>query len=290
MRAAIFLPIALLTAMAAPCEAQKTWGNSVRAWFRDGTGLEIYTESTGATQPHTFSQGVIGITRDRSFRIVTDKNKNQLFGYYLDAKASTTPGAVSIRIEPYNGEASNFSPDSVPTVATVREFPAVRIGEAVTLEMLYNPSTGEKIYDVIRPMTDESPSPTRTAVTGSFVREQFSFKEISLRVNGQAVDAPSSWMIGGAARIDIPGHGMFVLAASDPKNMAFKPIVVATGKALNWLVDGDRIDIASKTNVLMRAENAVLWVFHDPHYKSSVVPYGVGLQTADSVEWLLPRK
>ena len=96
----------------------------------------------------------------------------------------------------------------LPTVDTVREFPAVRIGQVVTLDILFNPSTGEKVYEVIRPLTEPPPAsaPHHTVVTGGGVGDQLSLKEIALRVNGQSVDAPVSWMIGGAARIDVPGR------------------------------------------------------------------------------------
>jgi hypothetical protein len=277
------LAVLMLLAGILPAAAQ------VRAWFPDGTGLEIYTEATGKTLTRTEASGMIGISMDQSFRLVLDKNKNALFGYQFEAKRSVSvPGAVWIRIAPLESPMPRRYAN-VPTVATVREFAAVKMGEAVTLEMLFNPATSEKIYDVIRPTTDASPSPKAQLVTSSPARDEFSLREIALKVNGQVVEAPSSWMLGGSARIDIPGHGMFVIAASDPKNPAFRQVGVASRNSLSWLVDGERVEITSKTNVLMRAENAVVWVYHDAHYKSPAGAYGVGLQTADSVEWLLPK-
>jgi hypothetical protein len=282
--------------------AQTTPRKSVRAWFRDGTGIEIHTETTGPTQAvtHEPGQGVIGIAYDRSFRLITDKANNVLFGYYLDGKKSTVPNAEFIRISPIDSAALpsrldgryKYPPGSLPTVDTAREFPAVKIGQAVTLDILFNPSTGEKIYDVIRPLTEPSPAtaPNRSVVTGGGVGEQLSLKEILLRVNGQKIDAPSSWMLGAAARIDVPGHGLFIISAYDPKNPLFRPAVNADRNTLTWLADGQRVEITSKSNVLSRSESATIWVYYDPYYKSADSPNNVGLQAADTVEWLLPKK
>jgi hypothetical protein len=143
---------------------------------------------------------------------------------------------------------------------------------------------------VIRPITDPSPAPTHFVVIAAPRREQLSVKGIALRVNGQPVDAPVSWMIGTAARIDVPGRGMFIVAAYDPKNPLFHAAVRAERNSLSWLIDGERVEISSQTNVLTGAEGGAIRIYHDPHYKSSDLPNSVGLQTADSVEWLLPKR
>ena len=54
----------------------------------------------------------------------------------------------------------------------------------------YNPATGEKIYEVIRPMTDPSPATVfgHPVVTGGGEGDQLSLKDITVRVNGKSVD------------------------------------------------------------------------------------------------------
>ena len=64
----------------------------------------------------------------------------------------------------------------------------------------------------------------------------------------------------------------------------------ADGRMLSWEMDGDKLEITSRTNVLMQAAEAPLWVYHDPQYRSQDLPHTVGLRVADTVEWLLPRK
>jgi hypothetical protein len=274
----------------------------LRASFPDGTGLEIFSETTGSSQID--SEGEMGIgpgvgSEDLVNRVVRDRANNILFVYNLEASRGASPNTVKIRIAPISAaseagmlkyEASHgrpFPSAHLPTVAGVREFAAVKIGEAVALDILYNPSSGEKIYDVLRPITSSSPVMSVTSVAAP---ETISLKQIAIRVNGQAVSAPASWMIGAAVRIDIPRHGTYVVASYDPHeaspNHGFAAIAHADGKALSWATDGVRVDITSSTNVLTRSGKGVLWMYHDPHYQPDVV----GLQAADTVDWLLPKR
>ena len=279
-----------------------------RAWFPDGTGLEIYTETGGA--PEIDSQGVIGIggTPSAVFHMVVDRDRNLLFMYNVEASRGATPGTVTIRILPLSADREaeflrgnrgprgpKLSGAHIPTVSGVREFPAVKIGEVVTLDVLRNPSTGVTIFDVLRPITDPSVgSAGHMTVTAPPTRETMSLKNIVVRIDGQAVSAPASWMIGSAIRIDIPGCGAYVVAAYDPKSVpagpAFAAIAHADGRILNWTVDGKYVEIMSGTNILTQSVNGVLWVYHDARYKSQDQPDAVRLQSADTVDWLLPKR
>jgi hypothetical protein len=276
----------------------------LRASFPDGTGLEIFTQTTGSSQIDP--QGEMGIgpgvgSQDLVNRVVVDRDNNILFAYNLEASRGASPGTVKIRIEPISArtEASilqsagspgrpRYSGPRLPTVAGVREFPAVALGQAVTLDILHNPSTGETIYDVLRPIAGSgSQGMSVTSVTAT---ETISLNRITVRVNGQAIPAPASWIIGGAVRIDIPHHGTFVIAATQPQGadteQGFAQIAQADGKNLSWVMGNDRIEITSETNVLARAGKGALWLFHDRRYQPDVV----ALQSADTVDWLFPKR
>jgi hypothetical protein len=275
----------------------------LRASFPDGTGLEIFTETTGASQIDIGGEMGIGPGvghQDLVNRVVVDLAKNILFVYNLEASRGPRPDTVMIRIEPISAateeymlkraasRGQTFQGGHLPTVAGVREFAAVKMGEAVALDILYNPSTGEKIFDVLRPIPP--PRPGTMSVSSAPALETIALKDVAIRVNGRALSAPASLMIGAAVRIDIPGHGTYVVAAYAPHetspNAGFFAIAHADGKTLNWAMGGDRVEITSSTNVLTQSGKGVLWVSHDPHYQPDVV----GLQAADTVEWLLPRR
>jgi hypothetical protein len=275
----------------------------LRASFPDGTGVEIFTETTGSSQ--IAPEGEMGIgpgpgPQDLVNRVVIDRANNILFAYNLKASRGANPDSVTIRIDPISAETEavilnrgaapgrpRFSGAHLPTVAGVREFPGVKIGEVVTLDILYNRATGEKIYDVLRPVAASTP---RISVESLPARQEISLKQVSIRVNGQPMTAPVAWTIGAAVRIDIPRLGTYVVAAYDPHETSpdhgFAAIAQADGKTLSWAMGRDRVEITSSTNVLARSGKGVLWVYHDPHYQPDVI----GLQAADTVDWLLPKR
>jgi hypothetical protein len=288
------LPLIAITTAAGALAADRS--SAHRAWFPDGTGVEIYAEATGSAHVSAPLAGT-GIANDEVNRLIVDKNDHILFGYILEAFRDTQSDTTVIRILPLDSKTLEILNDPrstytgkgapIPTVSAVREFRSVKMGEVVTLDTLSNPATGEKIYDVLRPVAGPSPSPTGTSVSYVPTPPQLSLKGIELRVNGQLMNAPVSWIIGGTARIDVPGHGAYVIAASDPKNAHFYQTVRVDAKSLSWSIDGDRLQVISKTDV---GASGIIWVYHDPNFRSQEQPDAVRLQTADTVEWLLPKK
>jgi hypothetical protein len=273
-----------------------------KAWFRDGAALEIFAETTGGVVPSSAAQGILGMNYGRMVRAVVDANNSALFGYMVEAYRDTKPGTIAIRVRPLDPKAMELlslpglgiriAGTGIPTVSAVREFHFVRAGEVVALDISNNPSTGGKVYDVIRPIDEPSPHPGLDSEGPVPSREELSLKDIALRVNGQDVSAPRSWMVGAAARINVPGHGSYVVAAYDPQRSGrpFLPNVVSSGKSLTWSMDGDDIEITSQTNVLTGALQGSLWVYHDPNFQERNQPDAVEFQTGDSVESLLAKK
>lgn len=279
--------------------------NALDTWFPDGTGLEIYAESTGSTQINAAAGGITserGV--DRVFRLVGDRDNNAIFGYFLEAYRNTQTDTTVIRILPLDQKTASemlraphptfkSATGRIPTVSEVREIQPVKMGQAVTLDILQEPTTGEKIFDVLRPVAGPSQCPTSMCVTAVPKPAQLSLKDITLRVNVKSVTAPASWIIGAAARIDIPGHGAYVISTYEPKGSGYKfyPVVRAEGQSLKWSIDGDQIEIVSKADV----GNGIFWVYHDPNVRAQGL-FGVQafsvvqLQAADTVEWLLPKK
>src|SRR5438309_8199453 len=90
-----------LTALAAVLHADSQ--HILRASFPDGTGLEIFTQTTGSSQIDT--EGVMGIgpgigSQDLVNRVVVDRANNILFAYNLETSRGGRPDTVMIRIEP----------------------------------------------------------------------------------------------------------------------------------------------------------------------------------------------
>jgi len=168
-----------------------------------------------------------------------------------------------------------------PTIAAARDFPAVRLGEAVTLDILYNPTTGEKIFDVIRPVEPPPAKPRRVFA------DEFSLQEMRVAINGKTVhESRNSWIIGAAAKISLPGHGAVYLAVQPATSHPFLAVGRVDGGKLTFPIGNDFVEITSKSNILKKTEVGTIWVYHDAGFKS---PAGVDVTTAETIEELLPK-
>jgi hypothetical protein len=294
MRRLFVLAVAALLAF-----AQKDEPRKLRAYFLDGTGVEFEQEATGSTVLPLHGGGV-AVSDEGIERIVPDKDGNILYAYFVEAWTSPQSGAVTIRIKPLNKETeadlrshpgSWHATGPIGTVAGVREFPGVRKGQAVRLEILYNPSTGEKIYDILRPSTDVSPANAgHRGAEAILAGEELSFREIALVVNGQKTAAPAGWLAGAAARLYVPGHGAYFLSAYQPKTAhVFSHTVYADRHSLEFAIDGDFIRVTSTGNVLTQSESGIVWVYHDPKYQPESQSGAADLVFADKVESLAPK-
>ena len=80
--------------------AQKDQPHKLRAWFADGTGVEFEQEATGSTVLALHGGGV-SVSDGGIQRVVSDKDGNILYAYFVDAWANPqAEAAVTIRIKP----------------------------------------------------------------------------------------------------------------------------------------------------------------------------------------------
>jgi hypothetical protein len=306
MSRAVFLFAFAAAAAWAQSHSSATAGRSaegeprnLRAWFPGGIGIQFKVESTGANSP-VRGNGAVMVDDGGIYRYISDTDGNPLFAYTVEAIADAQ-GAITIRIKPVSpdfAERKGVQPRSgksakpVPTVSNTREFSGLKRGQAVRLDMLSNASTGETVYDILRPTTEPPPSPDfRRGADSVPAVDELAFREVSLKVNGIALTPPPGWLSGRAARLYIPGHGAYYLAAYEPKILpSFWHSAYINQKKLDFSVDGDTVEIQSKDNMLTRSDHAVVWVFHDPNFKSSINPAASDVVLADAVEYLMTKR
>jgi hypothetical protein len=169
IRNLLFSTIAILV-LSIPSRAQT---DKIVVWFSIDIGLELGAQSTDLSRPISTGGGGL-LTEGKVYRIVTDTGSGMiLFAYELEALKSEAQDAVYIRIKPIDPkiESKFFRNERIssrwgrlpdgkfPTVAAVREFPIIRHGDIVELEILRNPQTKEIIYDVLSPATGPNPCP-----------------------------------------------------------------------------------------------------------------------------------
>ena len=96
-------------------------------------------------------------------QVEKDPRGNVLFAYDVVARRAVgLKDTFVVQIRP----AGTYTSGMARTVSAVRDFPAVKLGEAVKVDILQNPTTGEKIYDVLRPSDDPPPASSNTTAVG----------------------------------------------------------------------------------------------------------------------------
>ena len=222
------------------------------AWFPDGTGVELRIETTGSTtQTELTGGGGLFNGGDpggiQVYRSVQDRLGKTVFGYRLEAYKAREPNAITIRITRGAGD---------PTVSDVREFPAVKYGQEVKIEILTNPATGERVYDVLRPIEGLSPSPGYHAIGTVTIPK--------LVVNGQTLAVRSEWVSGQSPRLYVPGQGAYYLSwESRPK---YRLAGYIEKNRLIFLMERQYVEMTFPGNVLTKAEGGPVWIYHDPAF------------------------
>jgi hypothetical protein len=221
---------------------------SLSLTYPDGTSLTIEIASTGATVLGSYN-GAVESQGTVWNRVVYDKTGKAIFAYAVDAGREAVPWTFFVRIKPVDeAYARKLRAGGVPTVSSPRQFDAIQSGQSVALDILQNPSTGEKIYDLLRPSPAAKPG-------------ELAFDKVSITVNGQAVkELEGAGISGAGVLIYIPGHGAWILAESE--RAGFRQLGHVDGGRLWFEIDGDKVEIQSKGTVASAGKN-VVWVRHE---------------------------
>lgn len=236
---------------------------SLTVGYADGTRVTIQTFSSGPkAEQAIYSSGAVVQTAPGVWhRVLNDKQgKKVAFAYDLEAGRASAAGTFFLRIKPVDQAfAREQQSGGVPTVSAIREFNSIKIGEGIAIDLLSNPTTGEKIFDVLQPSNPaEPPKPSS---------EEFALQVTSILLNGQPVKltgVEDSSLTGSAAIFYLPGHGAYFLSLESRPH--FQQAAHVEGRKLWFELDNDRVEIQSKSRLLTKSENRMVWVRHDPSF------------------------
>jgi hypothetical protein len=232
--------------------------------FGDGTGLQIHTESTGSNLPVSTS-GSNSVPAGYDFhRVVFDKLGALLLGYDIEARKAGQ-GAYTIRIKPVDTTKFKIGGNGkwldIPTLTGIREFPPLRMGDAVEVDILYNPSTGERIYDVLKVSGDRPPARVAPEPAG----ERFSLENVRVTINGKTIaEQRNIWMRGGGLMIYLPGRGESYLALSPSPDYPLQASGWIDHNILRFFAGNEMVEITGKSNMLQKSDFGTVWVYHVP--------------------------
>ena len=235
--------------------------------YPDGTKLTIETASTSGNAQASY-HGEVSSEGRIWHRVVTDKQGSVIFAYDLNGSLGSMPETFHIRISPTAGPA--------PTVSGVRDFMHVKVSESVKIDILYNPATGERIYDVLQP-----------SFALSAAGDAFRLEDFQIEIDGQTFsNHDGAILTGAAARIYVQGHGAYFLSLSPAPG--FHQAAHVQHDRIRYELNHQKVEIRSPHHLLTKSEYRVVWIYHDPHFQDSHPgENGVSVTTADSVGMLM---
>jgi hypothetical protein len=291
--------IACAVLAASAVHAQDEQKGTLGVWLHDNIHLVIDIGASGRQVQIARSGSVYVGDGNVVHRVIADRNGAPVFAYDIEAFRNGQD-LFTLRIKPLDPSyeqriledmpktATPGSNSRLPTFSAARDVPGIHAGDTVSIDMLQNPNTGEKLFDLIR-LTIEMPPQVRGPA------HSLTFTYMQVLVNGRPImpESERGGSIGGdAARIYIPGKGAFVMSLILPPNdPRFQPAGNVERNRLTFMSGEDRIEVVSAENLLGQSERGQLWVLHLPGFKprnKDEVDH-VQVMTADSAESLIPR-
>jgi hypothetical protein len=257
----------------------------------NGAGVAIHTVSSASQSPLSTS-GAVAVGNDStSYRIVLDRDNKPLFAYELELRNAPLNG-VRVTIKPADQEKLRALDwlkgkvvGDVPTIAAARAFPPLRLGDEVHVDIMYNPKTGEKLWDVLRVTPEAQPMPKPGKV---FTGPQFSWEGVKVAIDGKIVaDRRGNWMIGEAIMMRVPGRGEYYMALQPPAGFPFQPSGWVDHNVLRFRADGEQVEITGRSNLLMKSETGTVWIYHVPEARAKGRTDTVDITCSGDVDLLM---
>jgi hypothetical protein len=293
-RKAIFI-LLLLVSAAVPAPAQV----SVSA----PNGIEV--RMTARMEPGSvrIPSGVIAVSVGRFHRVVPDRSQRRYFAYDVLVEPKDGSQALQLRIEPFTlsatqlAEAQMVDPSWTPTpLLKYPLVPDVRAGDTVAIDLLENPSTGQKVVDYLafkrsNPAAAPEPGPLGDL---SLADVEIQLKDFRISLNGTMLDASTrlGGSISGAALwFYLPERGRFIMSLVPNPKLGFRRAGEVSNRSLTFTEGPERYDIESTSRIVPAWGRFNLYVLHDPNWRptrgESNWPIIVG--AADRAEFLAAK-
>lgn len=262
--------------------ATALWGQESHLSARFGefdvrflTKVEPPGDNTRATLP-----GGVMVSQGRVLHTIGDAANRREFAYELLLEPSQDGNTVQLRIE--SVKASNpwrFAASQGQTLLDLPKYPVipkVRVGDTVALDLLVNPSTGQKIVDYLTVVrhgeATEEPVHDFTAADADLTLEK-----PRVSVNGKLVYTYSgSGVSGTEVFIYLAGHGRFMLSLAPHDKHPYQKNGVVSGKMFVFHDGATEYRVECGTQVAPGEGRYNLYVVHEPKWTGMDEPFMLG--------------
>ena len=248
--------------------------------FRSETSTPGNKTDVNSLAAMLYSQAFAGENRI-IHRVLTDAQKNVVFGYDLLISADPVTKKFSVAVLPAdeafrrsflkdftplrpNGSFATFPKSTTPQT--------LDDGDAVTLELLVNEESGVKIIDVVSVTFDRSR--LRDSYLDSAPKDftldavALAIKNYSLSINGSLVGKSKSSIGASGALLwfYVPDRGRFIFSLVPREGYQFEKIAVLDENKIEFTANGERYEWLSAAPILPNGGSWYLWVLHDTNY------------------------
>lgn len=198
-----------------------------------------------------------------------DSEQKVYLGYDLSIVPGSTPHTFQLHISPLSLTSKQMQRDwATWTQRSLTKYPVipeVRVGDTVAIDILANPTTGQKMVDYLTlqhtgPPVPPSPHDFSLSDVGLIVSDP------RLSVDGKPVEATAHF----AGRISGPtvwfylkGHGRFALSLFGQPDPRFREAGEVSDKILTFREDGSEYRIECSRRIAPTPGQFNIYVFHD---------------------------
>jgi hypothetical protein len=224
--------------------------------------------------------GVVAKDAGRIHRFVPDRGQRRYFAYDLVVEP-IGDSRLRVRVEPLSlagADLANLtfiesSWTAVPLL-TYPVVPEVRSGDTLSIDLLQNPATGQRVVDRL-----EFTRPASTAAAPARPARDFALTDVHLRlenarisINGDLVEASSR--IGGAISgstlwLYLQGRGRFVMSLAPGPQRGANRVGEVTGRQLLFAAGRDTVSVQCTSPIAPGEGRFNLYVRHEPEWRPS---------------------
>jgi hypothetical protein len=280
----------------------KAQQSSVR--FNSGITIAIKTEITPA-DPTNRTSGNFGYSVSTStsentmHRVLTDKKNKLYFGYDVTVTPQSEKDKFKVSIKPLSIDPNKLRINLENLAAQVLpKYPdeiLIDDGDTITLEILENPQTKVKIFDLVKITTENrsggnyfsEKKPARDFTIDDVILHVTNFEVF---VNGEKIGKGGGSVSGANIYFYLPERGRFIMSPFPRKGFNLQKIGVVENNKVSFNFNGEEYKFASSSPILGSGGKWNLWILHDADYRSSFSansPYEFG--AADKIEFLFKK-
>lgn len=238
-------------------------------WHGAEAHFDARLEPSAGVQPSI--AGAVSVSGSRISRIINDSRQKLYFGYDIWLRGD---GRVfEIRLSPLSLNREQLGSMVAPgsTGMSLPEYPMlpqVRIGETVAIDLMVNPSTGQKIVDRIS-LRNTSPAASTAEPPRDLTLPdvELTFDRAQLSVNGSAIDNSPAALTGAFPWIYAAGHGRFVFSLVPRNDRGFRRAGEVAGLTLSFQRSGKTYRVDCATRIVPADGRFNLYVREDPDWR-----------------------